>query len=282
MSPSADREIPLQRTSLRVILPESPEGLDRDEEWFELEQAGERRQLKLHDYDALYEVPGLYETLVYDKLKCTSPGRVVAQLQRALIASGESPEHLRVLDLGAGNGVVGEVLRRQGVDALIGVDIISEAAQAARRDRPEVFDDYLVTDLAQPQPEVEQRLRDFSPNSLVTVAALGFGDIPSEAFVKAFNLLPIDGWLAICIKDSFLEEGDDSRFGKLIRSIVAGGMIEVLSRERYVHRMSIAGEKLFYVALVARKRHHVRPIWPGTPVPPPAPAWPCGCAGCWG
>ena len=42
------------------------------------------------------------------------------------------------------------------------------------------------------------------------------------------------------------------------RPVAADGTIEVLRRERYVHRLSIAGEKLYYVAVVARKQRHAR------------------------
>ena len=51
---------------------------------------------------------------------------------------------------------------------------------------------------------------------------------------------------------------DDSGFGMLVRGMVADGTIEVLHRERYVHRLSIAGKELHYVAVVARKQRHAR------------------------
>ena len=253
---TTDLEFTLPRSPLRISFPARSQGLEQDEEWFEFECRGRRRRLRLHDYAGIYEIPGLYESLVCKALRCRSPERIVRPLEEALAARAESPEGLRVLDLGAGNGIVGEILRRVGVREIVGIDILPEAAEAARRDRPQVYDDYVVTDLTQPDPAAERRLRDFAPNCLVTVAALGFGDIPREAFVKAFNLIPAGGWLAMCIKDSFLEENDDSGFGRLIRSMIAAGTIDVLHRQRYVHRLSTAGEKLFYVSLVAWKNRH--------------------------
>ena len=86
------------------------------------------------------------------------------------------------------------------------------------------------------------------------VAALGFGDIPPEAFQRALDYLPAGGWVAMCIKDRFLEEDDENGFGKLLRALVAEGSLQVLRKERYVHRLSVAGDELYYVALVARKR----------------------------
>ena len=258
MSPSTLEEITLPQNTFRVSFPKASGGVDQDEEWFEFEDQGRRRRLRLHDYAAIYDSPGLYESLVYRALECRSPERVVRPLEEASTAYGKSLGDLRVLDLGAGNGIVGELLRRAGVRELLGIDILPEAAKAARRDRPQTYDDYVVTDLTESDPSAERRLQAFAPNCLVTVAALGFGDIPPEAFVKAFNLLPPDGWLAMCIKDRFLEEDDGSGFGRLVRSMVADGTIEILHRERYVHRRSIAGEELHYIAVVARKKRHAR------------------------
>ena len=62
----------------------------------------------------------------------------------------------------------------------------------------------------------------------------------------------------MCIKDRFLEKDDDSGFGRLVRGMVDDGTIQVVHRESYVHRMSIAGEELYYVAVVARKQRHAR------------------------
>ena len=259
MSQSTTLEaVTLPQSTLRVSFPDPSGRVDQDEEWFEFEDEGQPRRLRLHDYAAIYDTPGLYESLVYRALKCRSPERVVRPLEVAAEAVGESLADLRVVDLGAGNGIVGELLRRAGARELVGIDILPEAARAARRDRPQTYDDYVVTDLTESDPRAEERLRSFRPNCLVTVAALGFGDIPPEAFVKAFNLLPTGGWLAMCIKDRFLEEDDDSGFGRLVRSMVGDGTIEVLRRERYVHRLSIAGEELIYVAVVARKQRHAR------------------------
>ena len=54
----------------------------------------------------------------------------------------QSPSDLRVLDLGAGNGIVAERLTEAGVGHIVGVDLLEEAAQAAERDRPDAYDDY--------------------------------------------------------------------------------------------------------------------------------------------
>ena len=161
---------------------------------------------------------------------------------------------LRVLDLGAGNGVMAEELRRIGVGHVVGLDLLPEAALAARRDRPDVYDDYVVVDLTALPERDEKRLRMSRLDCLVTAAALGFGDIPPDAFAKAFNLVAAEGWIAMTIKEDFLDpHGDDSGFARLLRSLIDTGIIEIQAHQRYCHRLSIDGEKLFYIAAVARK-----------------------------
>jgi len=251
---TAHLEITLPRNLLEVSFPTTLQGLDQNEEWFEVEHEGRRHRSGLHDYAAIYGISGLYESLVYQALKCRSPEQVIRPLEMALTAHEESPQDLRVLDLGAGNGIVGELLRQVGVRKIVGIDILPEAATAAKRDRPQVYDDSIVADLGKPRPATERRLRAFAPNCLVTVAALGFGDIHPEAFVRAFNLLTPGGWLAMCIKDRFLEEDDESGFGTLVRKMAGDGTLDVLHRKRYVHRLSITGEKYHYVAVIARKQ----------------------------
>jgi predicted TPR repeat methyltransferase len=237
-----------------VSFPKQVGDVDQNEEWFEFEHRGHRRRLGMHDYAGIYSIPGLYESLVYCALECRSPVHVVEPLEAAVAESGRALEELRVLDLGAGNGVVGDLLRRAGVPHVLGIDILPEAASAAERDRPDVYDEYLVADLAEPSRAAVERLERFEANCLVTVAALGFGDIPPEAFARAHDLLPDGGWLAMCIKDRFLEPDDDSGFGSLIRGMLEHGTTELEHRETYVHRRSITGEPLEYVSLVGRKR----------------------------
>lgn len=246
---------PLQ--DLHVTFPQVDGNLDQDEEWFEFVDDGTTRRLRIHDYRAIFSEPGLYEALVYQALECRSPEHAVRPLEEALSAAGGTLADLRVIDLGAGNGIVGELLHRAGAASVIGIDILPEAQAAARRDHPEAYADYLVVDLAQPDPAALARLQRARPNCLVTVAALGFGDIPAEAFARALNLLPNDGWVVMCLKERFLEEDDRSGFGRLVRGAVANGALEVVNRERYVHRKSIQGEELHYVSVVTRKRRDV-------------------------
>ncbi|MGE0702543.1 MAG: methyltransferase [Vicinamibacterales bacterium] len=253
-SESTHETIPVRRRSVSLRLPSGEPRLDQDQEWCEIGTDDGWRRIRFHDYGDIYRVPGLYETLFYDHLHCCSPSRVVGLLADVLSDFPETPADLRVLDLGAGNGMVGEELRRIGIDATIGADIIPEARAAALRDRPGVYDDYIIGDLMLLRPEQEQRVRRWQPNCLTSVAALGFGDIPAEVFIRACNLVDTPAWLAFNIKESFLDpRSDPSGLAAPLHRMQEQGLIEMQAYRRYPHRMSVSGEPLFYVAMVARK-----------------------------
>ncbi|CAB4911041.1 unannotated protein [freshwater metagenome] len=254
----------LHADDLQVRMPRSEaraDDLGQDEEWCEVELPSGTERVRFHDYDRLFSIPGLYERLFYTELKCDSPTVVRGLLEERLAAAGDRPSSLRVLDLGAGNGMVGEELRAMGASAMVGVDILPEARMAAERDRPDVYDDYVVCDLTAPGADDLPALRDARANLLTTVAALGFGDIPPRAFATAFGYVAADGWVAMTIKDDFLTTEDDSGFSRLIRRMHAEGILEVETDHRYQHRLAVSGEPLFYHAYVARKRGEIPGGW---------------------
>ena len=254
----------LHADDLVVRLPRAAaraDDLDQDQEWCEVDLPSGTERVRFHDYDRLFAIPGLYERLFYTELRCDSPRVVRGLLEDRLAAAGAAPADLRVLDLGAGNGMVGEELRAMGASALVGVDILPEAAAAAARDRPGVYDDYVVCDLTAPDADCLAPLRDFGATLLTTVAALGFGDIPPRAFATAFGYVARDGWVAFTIKDDFVTSGDDSGFSALIRRMHAEGVLQVETDHRYQHRLAVSGEPLHYHAYVARKCGEIPGAW---------------------
>jgi SAM-dependent methyltransferase len=234
------------------------DGPAQDHEWCEAIIDGVKKRVRFHDYHELYKVPGFYEKLFYEELKCCSPSRV-ASLLSDVIADFEEDDHgeLRVLDVGAGNGMVGDELHRRGVKNIVGIDIIPEAKDATHRDRPEVYEDYYVTDLTDLPEQQEEALREKHLNCLSSVAALGFGDIPPKAFLKALDLISTPGWMAFNIKEDFIDDHDASGFCKLIRQLSKTGVIQIQAYRRYQHRLSLQGKPLHYVAVVARKLQDV-------------------------
>ncbi|WP_462271323.1 class I SAM-dependent methyltransferase [Desulfobacter sp.] len=91
-------------------------------------------------------MPGLYESLFYDMFKCNSP-KMVCDLLKKYVGNGPAQDDIVALDIGAGNGMVGEHLSAMGSETIVGVDILSEAADALERDRPGLYDAYHVADL---------------------------------------------------------------------------------------------------------------------------------------
>jgi predicted TPR repeat methyltransferase len=240
-------------TSYDITFPRNG-ALDQDEEWCLIRADGATRKLRFHDYAEIYELPGLYEQLFYEHLKCSSPETVAGLLEQELRRSGVDPRTLSVLDVGAGNGMVGEQLAEVGAEKIVGTDILPEAAAATERDRPGIYDDYLVLDLTALDDETRRHLESRKLNALTCVAALGFGDIPPAALATAYDVLAPDGWLAFSIKEDFLEERGGSGFARLIRELVDRGMVEIRAQRRYRHRLSVSGEPVHYVAVVAAKR----------------------------
>jgi len=224
--------------------------LDQDEVYFQLIEDAKQIKLRFHDYGELYKRKGLYEQLFYERLQCVSPQVVCSILSKVLSSDNLNINELRVLDLGAGNGMVGELLE---VARVVGVDISEEAFKACEKDRPNAYDAYYVADFCDLPSDISQELTDWRLDCLTCVAALGFGDIPTKAFSTAFNLIKNDGWVAFNVKDTFLLESDKTGFSNLIKHLLVSDVLEVHHLERYRHRISMDGEPLFYYAIVGKK-----------------------------
>ena len=241
----------------RIQFPKTESNLNQDEAYFYLQGSGGQRKIRFHDYDEIYQVQGLYEQVFYERLKCSSPTKVTGILESAVKQTQDNFSELRVLDFGAGNGIMGEELKKHGVSRLIGADIIEEAYEATIRDRPGVYDAYFVDDFTRLDQEKREDIESWQCDCLVTVAALGFGDIPIKAFIEAFNIINDEGWVAFNIKETFLDHEDASGFSRMIRELIFSRYLDLYHLERYRHRLSLAGEPLFYFALAGRKKADV-------------------------
>jgi SAM-dependent methyltransferase len=242
--------------SFNIHLPDV-EAIEQGKEFLFLEQDGRKEKIEFHDYDRIYKIPGLYEHLFYEKYKCNSPQVVCGLLKKHIEQERQGDEPIAALDIGAGNGMVGEQLADLGAEAIIGIDIIDEAAEAAQRDRPGIYDAYHVTDLTDMPPDVEHFLENIDFNCMTVVAALGFGDIPPDAFASGYNLVSSQGWVAFNIKEDFVCEHDQSGFCRLIGRLEEDGIMEIRERLRYRHRFCQDGTPLFYYAVVGKKREDI-------------------------
>lgn len=244
---------PIDDVSVRVPGEADAAGLDQDEEFCEVEIDGRLERIRFHEYERIYGVPGLYERLFSEMLECRSPEVVVGLLAEQLERDGVDPAGLRVLDFGAGNGLVGEELRRIGAGSVVGVDLLPGAKAAAERDRPGVYDDYRAVDMTALTGEDRQALEQADFNCVTCVAALGFGDVPPEAFVTALDLVSSPAWVAFNIRERYTAEEDTSGFAGLLTGMLGEGALAERARRSYPHRLALSGEPLTYVAVVAEK-----------------------------
>ncbi len=231
--------------------------IKQGQEYFFVESNGKKKRIGFHDYGKIYEIPGLYEHLFYKKYRCNSPEVVCGLLKDHM--AGLSPEDnaLNVLDIGAGNGMVGEEMSNIGLNTLVGIDIIEEAAQAAQRDRPGLYNKYYVADLTRLTSDIKKRLDEFNFNCMTVVAALGFDDIPPAAFAHGYNFISDAGWVAFNIKEDFVCEHDQSGFCTLIHRMEEEGILDIQVRRRYRHRFCQDGTPLYYIAVLGRKRSDI-------------------------
>lgn len=231
--------------------------IEQGEEFFTIEIDGTPEKIRFHDYDRIYEIPGLYEHLFHDRYQCNSPEVVCGLLKDRIGETERNGNGLKALDIGAGNGMVGELLVGLGAETVVGIDIIEEAAHAAKRDRPGVYAEYHVADLTNLEPEIARSLASMDFGCMTTVAALGFGDIPPMAFAQGFNLVGEGGWIAFNIKEDFVCKEDETGFCKLIGLLEEKGILDIQERRRYRHRYCQDGTPLYYHAVVGQKRDDI-------------------------
>lgn len=213
---------------------------------------GRQEEMPLHEYGRVYAIPGLYEDVVQRQLACASPSELAGALIREVEAEGASLSDLRVLDIGAGNGVVGEELRGLGLAApLIGLDNEPEAGPAAHRDRPGLYAEYLIGDLD--DFSIGSLVEDHDLNCLVGAGALGLGHISAASFDRAWRAFPPGAWLAVTAAEEVLSPAGDplAEYVAALRRGEHGTGVRHLGRFR--HRLRMSGEPIYYYVIVARR-----------------------------
>ena len=211
-----------------------------DEETFEVTfDDGRIERFTMHDYGRVYAVPGLYEEVVQRMLGCATPDKIAELLARC--ATGE----LRVLDLGAGNGVSGEALAAAGLRPVVAVDLEPEARAATLRDRPGLYDLVLTADIAALDDDDAAAVRALRPNALTLVGALGNDHVAPAGLAAAASLLTDDALIAYAYPDY----EDDATLQAALADL---GALAELERERYVHRRTAAGGERTWEAVVVR------------------------------
>jgi len=180
---------------------------------------------------------------------------VVGLYAQALSEQGLSPARQRVLDFGAGNGIGGAELRAAGVGYVAGLDLEPEARAAAERDRPGVYDHYLVGELGSSHDTLLSDLRALAPTALLALSAIGVGHVPPNALAQALDLLDPGGLFAFAVTPNLLPgsedaEGQASGYPGFLADLFERS--EELGRAEYVHRRYADGSDHPAVAVVGR------------------------------
>lgn len=235
-----------------VTLENGPDA-DQTEEAFTVSyRDGASERLRIHDYGRIYAIAGLYEEVVQRQLRCASPAKIAEVLLRIAKREGREPRMLRVLDLGAGNGVVGEKLRERGVEVLVGTDSAADARRAANRDRPGLYSSYVVGD-SSGVPQLGTIVRELGINCIVCAGALGFEHIEAGSFAELWDLLPPGAMFALTVHEDLVEPGSSDIGDELALMGSEEDATELVVWERFRHRVSVAGEPIHYVAVGALK-----------------------------
>lgn len=213
----------------------------QDEEKLIVGLDGREETMRLHDYDRVYSIPGLYEE-VLRRLEYASPAKVAELL---FAAPGVVPGDLRALDLAAGNGVSADPLLAGGVGSLVGMDLIPEARDSALRDRPDAYAEYVAGDVGEPGL-VERLVAEHGLNALVCSG--GISHIPVEAFDAGWRAFPSGSWLVATAREDLGDPGVDP-YG----AYFAGDTVTDVHTEQFVHRLAMSGEPIEYTALRARR-----------------------------
>jgi hypothetical protein len=218
---------------------------------------GRVEELRLHEYERLYSLPGVYEQIVQERLGCTSPAKIASLLAAAVDAAGWARADVRVIDVAAGNGISGEALAAEGLTAVLGTDIVPAAREAALRDRPGLYAEYLILDLLALTAEQARRLRSLRANALTCVAPVGddASQVPVAAFLEAVGALADDAFVAYMHDPNY--GVDDPVSAELFRGRLGLEAMEV-ARERYLHRRTVNGAPFEMVGVVWRLRRQAQ------------------------
>ena len=229
-------------SEVRLVGPPSVDG--------EYVALGDHEIVHLHDYARIYAVPGLYEHVVQEQLQCRSPQVAAEGFLRAVASAKLEAASMTVLDVGAGTGLVGDLLLGGGVKRMVGVDALPAARAACMRDRPGLYSTYLIGDLAVGDSELFTSLREQGLGGLVSAGAFGGTHAPPAALVNALAILPPGAPVALTIDERWMDASDPDGFGSEVQRLADQGDLKVAERMRFRHRITTTGEPIFYELVV--------------------------------
>ncbi len=246
----------MKNVDFEIRIPEEVTNLVIQEEFFWLNQNGNERKVRLHDYPQMYGVPYLYEHLM-EKLQAKSHTVLSSLLIDQFTQAGGAVEDLVVLEVGAGSGMVGKALADLGVKSITGIDIVPEAAQAAAREYPGVYENYYVEDLTKLSPQTWEQLNNRGFNCIVCGSALGFNHIPAKAWATAFNLIADNSPIAFNVQKERWEDKSEASFLSWHPWVAKTDIFKITQTHEYQHRFYMDGRSLNYVAIIGTKQANI-------------------------
>ncbi|MEM9540689.1 MAG: class I SAM-dependent methyltransferase [Cyanobacteria bacterium P01_E01_bin.42] len=229
------------------------------EEFFWLKQNGKERKVRLHDYSESYRIPYLYEYLM-GKVQAQSYSILPSLLINRVKDEGNSIKDLVVLDVGAGSGMMGKALANFGIESIVGIDILPEAAEAAKREYPEVYENYYVEDLSNLSEATEKTLSSKAFNCLICGSALGFNHIPASGWNTAFNAILPNSWIVFNVHREQWEDKGETSFVARHPWIANTEIFEIIEIRNFRYRFYLDGRSLHGSAIIGKKRTNITKI----------------------
>ncbi|NET52303.1 MAG: class I SAM-dependent methyltransferase [Merismopedia sp. SIO2A8] len=245
----------MQTLNFEINLPEieNSRNLPIHEEYFLLTHDDSTSPVRLHDYSTIYSIPFLYEHLM-ERLSCQSHTVLTSLLVQEFTHHDRTVNDMVVLDMGAGSGLVGHTLSTLGVQSLVGIDIEPEAAQAARRQYPGIYENYYVEDLRHLTQQTQRALAQRQFNCMICCSALSNGHVSADALSAVFNQIANNGCVAFNVAQYFWEDDTETGFRQQHPWVDNPDIFEVAQMQPYRHRLYTDGRPLEYLAIIGRKR----------------------------
>ena len=197
----------------------------------------ENRQNKLYSSQSHQELLEQYSTwaknydqeLVQDS-HYTAPEKVAAVLSRFVSKDG------KILDAGAGTGLVGEILSHNGYSNLEGMDISAEMLEEARKKN-------VYTALYQKVMGEPLGFPSESFDAIVSVGVFTYGHAPSSSFDELIRITKPEGYIIFTMRLDFYENSD---FQQKLTALEESGKWKLLEIGDRFSPLSIAKPDGYY------------------------------------
>nr|KAG5705137.1 hypothetical protein BaRGS_030854 [Batillaria attramentaria] len=169
----------------------------------------------------------------YDKLYLSAEAKYYTahdQLMTGVLSIFPHNRDIRVLDVGAGTGLIGERLRDHGFKNVDALDASVEMLKAA--ERKGVYQRYLQGVFTQdPIDGIDNDTYDL----IVMCGVCGPGAVPVEAFEEAVRILKPNGYVVNCMRAEYLETCPEyrGRWQPFVARLEEEGKWRLVSQHKY-------------------------------------------------